>query len=135
MKILICSDGFEEQTDDAFEDIENQGTIWYEISKDALLSAYRTKNKQIYDCIENEGISAIDVDSMFASAIRDDMLYYGVTNGVGIDVDGEMIDPEFAIENIDIDSLRRYIEIPTNNTILKCISEYEIKDNVLEKYI
>lgn len=111
------------------EDQRIQGTTFYQASEEDIKRYYHDSDNCIIEyLIHSRGFEALDLDSMYGSAVIDDMLYICVTDGdyivVGDDVE---VNPEEALETYDLDDLQRYIKPITDTIIRRYVSEYEMK--------
>ena len=74
------------------------------------------------------GWDAIDFEhNLFGSQVIDDVLYICNTDGRDIDVRGEKVDPETALDDYKLSDLYTYIEDADEEIILKYNTPYEIK--------
>ena len=58
------------------------------------------------------------------------MLYLSVTDGIEIEADGELLDPEEAMAAVGPDYLQAYIESATPEIILKHLTPYDLADDI-----
>lgn len=69
---------------------------------------------------------------MFGSAVfeenNEDVIYICVTDGYEIEVDGEMVDPEEALENYAPIYLENHIQDANDDVIMRNITPYELAD-------
>ena len=109
------------------------GTVFYKCKLDQVIQAEKDNDCNtwlLYALIEY-GWNAIDFDhNMYGSAIIDDELYICKTDGYEINVDGEQVDPESALEDYDIESLSGYIQDATADIIIHSITEYELSKDI-----
>ena len=99
-----------------------------------LLDYFKNKNIWMWAAFDNEGFDCLDINSLYGSAIIGDTLFLCETNGVEIEVDGEQVDPESALEDYPISALSKYIKDVTNKAIEKNIDEYVIKGFKYDKW-
>lgn len=111
------------------------GTTYYRITLKELTDAFSEQNLWLQKCIEERGFNAIDFDhSLYGSRFdigEKDVMYLCVTDGYDIEVNGEMVDPEDALDYHNPapgGDLYQYVKPSTPEIILKNISEYEFKD-------
>lgn len=113
---------------------DGSGTTFYTITEDQLLKHYdKAENLIVRNVVSDEGFKAFDLDSMYGSKIIDDTLYLCVTDGMEITVNGNEVDPEFALEDYSISDLSKYIKEGDDTIINRYVSEYELKDIDLNK--
>lgn len=105
----------------------NSNTTFYKITLNDLKQAFSDENAWLLASITDLGFRAIDIDSLIGSRVIDNVLYLCVTNGVDIDVNGELADPEDALFQYNLDDLSEYIEDATDDIILDNIDEYNMK--------
>ncbi|MCM1222054.1 MAG: hypothetical protein NC548_47050 [Lachnospiraceae bacterium] len=109
---------------------KNSGTTFYSASAEDIIDAYRdeTLNVWVRKAFIEEGLDAIDFDhNLFGSKVIDDMLFICVTDGQDIEVNGELVNPEEALEIFTPDELLEYTRQASKNVIRRYITEYEIK--------
>lgn len=109
---------------------ESVGTVFYRVTEDAVKEAFHSDKGNIWMAAEFEinSWNCIDADkSLFGSVVIDDVLYLCVTDGQDISVAGDVVDPESALEDYDLEALTSYIQDADESIILKYITEYEIK--------
>lgn len=113
------------------------GTFYYKISLDDLLEVMEKKNSFLYyDLLAND-FNALDFKQLYGSKVVGKDLYFCQTDGKDIEVNKEMIDPEYAIEEYedDLDALTDYIREPKKQDIEKAISSYEFNQDMLKDSI
>lgn len=107
---------------------ESAKTTFYKVNLDDVISYYENKNAWIYAAFKYEGFDCLNIKDMYGSKIIDDTLYLCVTNGVDIDVNGESVDPEEALDKYSIDDLSEYIKDATDKVIRDELDDAVIKD-------
>ncbi len=120
---------YRNSVDAAVSPAKNSGTTFYSASADDIIEAYGdvTLNVWVRKAFIERGLDAIDYDSnLFGSKVIDDVLYICVTDGQDIEVDGELVNPEEALEIYTPDELSKYIRPATKEVIRRYITEYEI---------
>lgn len=110
------------------------GTTFYTITVDAAVHAYENNNLIVYQALKDYGWDAFDIDKyLIGSAIIDDILYLCVSDGIDLDIDGVgLVDPEEAIDTVDLDSLIDYIKQPTDQEIVKHLTPYDLDEDILD---
>lgn len=107
------------------------GTTYYRVTLDDIESVMQDStdaNIWILKSFQELGWDAIDFEhNLFGSQVIDDVLYICNTDGRDIDVRGEKVDPEIALEDYNLSELSDYIEDADDETVLKYITPYEIK--------
>ena len=112
------------------------GTIYYQITLDAVSDAYSEANCIVFEAINLYGWSAFDIGRyLIGSDIVDDVLYLCVTDGIDIEIDDDwsetgLIDPEEALAAVGPEVLQNYIEPATPEVILKHLTPYDLADNI-----
>lgn len=111
------------------EDQRIQGTTFYQASEEDIERYYHNSDNCIIEyLIHSQGLEAFDLDSMYGSAIIDDMLYVCVTDGDYIAVGDDLeVNPEEALETYDLEDLQSYIRPITNAIIRRYVSQYEME--------
>lgn len=113
----------------------NIGTTYYRATLDNVIQTLTRNDANIFllYLIEEDGFDALDFKShMFGSAVveenNEDVIYICVTDGYEIEVDGERIDPEDALENYDPVYLQDHIQEANDDVIMRNITPYELSD-------
>ena len=105
------------------------GTTFYYTDLDNVREVLRNNDLNIFAqyWLDQYGWEAINLkDNLFGSQIIDDLLYICVTDGSDMIINGEAVDPEFALEEYGVDACSAYIEPAPDDIITRYISEYEI---------
>lgn len=105
----------------------------------ARTTYYQTDIKQVLDVLkgilnlfcwkslDTYGFRCIDFkQNLFGSYVDEDELFICVTDGHDIEVAGELVDPEAAMEEHDISELSTYIRPATPAIIKTYITSYEV---------
>ena len=104
------------------------GTIWYEAEFDQVRDALKEENLILYGAFLTNGfdcISNIDIN-LPGSYVQGDYLYICESDGELINVNGDQVDPESAMEEYEPELLSAYI-VPADDKIIKQkLTEYEI---------
>lgn len=107
------------------------GTTYYRVTLDDIESVMQDStdaNIWILKSFQELGWDAIDFEhNLFGSQVIDNVLYICNTDGRDIDVRGEKVDPETALDDYKLSDLSTYIEDADEEIILKYITPYEIK--------
>lgn len=113
----------------------NVGTTYYRATLDNVIQTLTRNDANLFllYLIEEYGFDALDFKKhMFGSAVveenNEDVLYICVTDGYEIEVDGEMIDPEEALENYAPIYLENHIQDADDDIIMRNITPYELVD-------
>ena len=78
--------------------------------------------------INEYGWDALDFKhNLFGSEIIDDVLYICKTDGYEIQINGEDVEPEFALEDYSVEELSAYIDDADDDIITNSITTYELK--------
>ena len=106
------------------------GTVFYKIELEDAISVLEDDPKTnlfvLYQ-IRNNGFDAFDTKNMMYGSIAiDDILYLCNTDGHEISVDGENVDPEYALHEYPAEQLSDYIEPGTPEIIKKYLTTYEL---------
>lgn len=114
---------------------KNSGTTFYKVSLPDLIDMLRKLDANIImiGALEMDGWSCIDFEkNLFGSAVIDDDLYLCKTNGKDIIVNGEEVDPEYALEEYTLEELSDYIADATPEDIRLEITPYEVTNFDIE---
>lgn len=104
------------------------GTIWYEAEFEQVRDALKEENLILYGAFLTNGfdcISNIDIN-LPGSYLEGDYLYLCETDGKLINVNGEDVDPEFAMQDYGPEVLSAYIVPADDEIIRQKLTEYEI---------
>ena len=115
----------------------NDGTIYYKTTVEEIIDTLKDQeaNPWLIAAFQNDGYDAIDFKhNLYGSAVLDDGLYICVTDGHDIEVNGEEVDPEDALEDYSVDELSKYIQPATPDIIKRWITPDEIKKPWLDKW-
>lgn len=108
-----------------------QGTTYYRITMEEAKDAYNDENSIVFGALTLYGWKAIDVYRyLVGSDIVDDVLYLCVTDGIEIEADDELLDPEEAMAAVGPDYLEAYIKSATAEIILKHLTPYDLADDI-----
>lgn len=109
---------------------ESIGTTYYRMTLGQIQNAYESGDPFIYYAILEDGFDAINIDALPGSAIIDDELFYCVSDGKSIDIDGEEVDPFLALQEYDpndeSNNLEDYCEDVDDEFILSNINLFAI---------
>ena len=115
------------------------GTIFYRVTLDLAKDIMWDLHKILYGALCVEGWNCVDLTYLPGSDIIDDDLYLCVTDGTEINMDGEDIDPEEALNQYSIMELAAYVMDADAEVVRKHLTEYEISkydiDDVAEYLI
>jgi len=128
MKKLIKSDNNVRST---------KGTTFYRMTIDQIKDAFKDSyNIWISKTFDELGLDAINFDMLYGSAQDyNGLMYYCDSDGYEIDIDGEMVDPEEALNSYDPeDELAPYTKQATSEIILKNITVHEIQTPSFDKW-
>lgn len=113
----------------------NVGTTYYRATLDNVIQTLTRNDANLFllYLIEEYGFDALDFKKhMFGSAVfeenNEDVIYICVTDGYEIEVDGEMVDPEEALENYAPIYLENHIQDANDDVIMRNITPYELAD-------
>ena len=113
----------------------NIGTTYYRATLDNVIQTLARNDANLFllYLIEEYGFYALDFKKhMFGSAFveenNEDVIYICVTDGYEIEVDGEMVDPEEALENYAPIYLENHIQDANDDIIMRNITPYELVD-------
>lgn len=104
------------------------GTTFYKTNIQDIIKTLESTGFNVFclAALEHFGYKALDTKSMYGSYIDDKDLYICVTDGELINVNGEEVEPEYAMEEYYPEDLAEYIQDATDDVIKKHITEYEI---------
>lgn len=100
---------------------EDMGTTYYTTDINQILDFLKNEDANIWliGSFELDGLDALNLETnLFGSKIIEDILYICVTDGSDINVNGDMIDPESALDDYDVEELSAYIR-PADDEILR----------------
>lgn len=104
------------------------GTIWYEAEFDQVRDALKEENLILYGAFLTNGfdcISNININ-LPGSYVQGDYLYICESDGELINVNGDQVDPDSAMEEYGPEMLSAYI-VPADDKIIQHkLTEYEI---------
>lgn len=106
------------------------GTTFYKCTLDQVIEALKKADSNIWlQYVINEyGWDALDFKhNLFGSEIIDDVLYICKTDGYEIQINGEDVEPEFALEDYSVEELSAYIDDADDDIITNSITTYELK--------
>lgn len=113
----------------------NVGTTYYRATLGTVVQTLARNDANLFllYLIEEYGFDALDFKKhMFGSAVveenNEDVIYICVTDGYEIEVDGEMVDPEEALENYAPIYLENHIQDANDDVIMRNITPYELAD-------
>ena len=106
---------------------EQSGTQFYIISVDDIKRAYGDSNIVLRYLLDVYGLNIYNVQDMYGSAIIDGDLVLCVTDGYDIEVEGQEIYPEDALDDFGLSGVEPYIveDVP-DDIIRRYLSNYEI---------
>ena len=108
---------------------EELSTLFYKIAlKDAIKVLKQNKaNILVIYALEQSGWDALDLEhNMYGSGYDGDDLYYCVTDGDYVNINGEEEDPETLLENYELEELAPMIVEADDKFIKQHITGYEI---------
>lgn len=106
-----------------------EGTTFYRVTPDQIRRYYSDDDNIIVKyLVRNEGLQAFDIDQIYGSALIGSDAYICVNDGEPIEVDGEEVDPEDALELFDIEDLQEYIQDADDEIIRRYLSMYELDE-------
>lgn len=113
---------------------EGIGTTYYKATIDDVVDAIRNdSNLFVYYAMLALGFESIDLDhNLFGSYIDGNTIYLCDTDGEDIEVNGQMFDPEDAMEELGPEALESYIQDATPEIIRRFITPYELKFDIDE---
>ena len=126
--MIIKSNKKSPSTIQAEEEIRKP-TVFYKTNVDEIIEVLKDNDENVWliAAFENDGLDAIDFKhNMWGSYVDGSELYICVTDGHEIEVDGKMVDPEFALEDYGVEAVSPYIEDATPDIILERIGVDEI---------
>lgn len=113
---------------------EGIGITYYKATIDDVVDAIRNdSNLFVYYAMLALGFESIDLDhNLFGSYIDGNTIYLCDTDGEDIEVNGQMFDPEDAMEELGPEALESYIQDATPEIIRRFITPYELKFDIDE---
>lgn len=113
----------------AVKSATTSGTTFYEVELDQAIEILNKSKDNIFIVheLETRGWAAVDTENhLFGSAIIDDKLYICNTDCQDIMVNGDMVNPETALEDCHIDDLVEYIKPATDKIVNMYLTDYEV---------
>lgn len=112
------------------------GTQFVHATLDDVIRALKNDHKSneilIY-LLERDGFYALDFDNNFYGGYADDdNIYICITDGEDIEVEGELVYPEDAIDKFGVDAVADYTREATEHDITFRITGYELKPFSME---
>ena len=104
------------------------GTVWYEAEFDQVRDALKEENLILYGAFLTNGfdcISNIDIN-LPGSYVQGDYLYICESDGELINVNGDQVDPDSAMEEYGPEMLSAYIVPADDKIIRQKLTDYEI---------
>lgn len=116
---------------------ESEGTVFYKCTADDIIKAFdgEDENCLILWAVNNYGVNGIDISTLYGSFIHMNDLYLCVTDNEDIEVNGDMVDPEFAFDSYKFEYLEPYVKPVTDKILKKYITDYEVVNFGLDKTI
>lgn len=109
---------------------ENPGTTFYIVTLEDVKRAYQDDDNIIFNYLLNtEGLDAFSLDSLYGSVRIDNFIVICDTDGYDIEINGEMVDPETALDEYDLDDIESagYVSDDVDDsTIRRYLSKYEL---------
>ena len=104
------------------------GTIWYEAEFDQVRDALKEENLILYGAFLTNGFDCIpNLDiNLPGSYVQGDYLYICESDGELINVNGDQVDPDSAMEEYGPEMLSAYIVPADDKIIRQKLTEYEI---------
>lgn len=115
----------------AEDDRKSYGTTFYRITLDKLKSVLGKDNIWIDALIEKDGFDCLP-KRLYGSKEIGDTFFLCVTDGEDIEVKGEMVDPESALDEYSLSDLSDYIKDATDKIIKDNIDPEEFEFNERE---
>lgn len=98
------------------------GTVWYEAEFDQVRDALKEENLILYGAFLTNGFDCI----LPGSYVQGDHLYICESDGELINVNGDQVDPESAMEEYGPEMLSAYIVPADDKIIQQKLTDYEI---------
>lgn len=133
MKKYVKSASASDNTINTSNDITaatQSGTTYYKTTVEQIIDTLKADeaNPWLIAAFQNDGYDAIDYKhNLYGSAVLDDGLYICVTDGHDIEINGEQVDPEAALEDYPVEELSAFIKPATDDIIRRWITPDEIK--------
>ena len=127
MKIVYGEDLIQEPTD--------AGTAFYEITEKDLEDTWDKEDNIVMKyLVRTYGFEAFDLDDIgiYGGRLEGDVFLLCDSDGHDIDVDGEEVDPMFALEDYDLEALAPYIKEPDDEIIRRYFSPYSLQSDTID---
>ena len=105
------------------------GTVYYKCTLDQIIDALSKEDENLWlqYALKEYGWKALNLDTyMFGSKIINNLLYLCKTDGYYINIDGEEVDPEEALDEYPLDKLAAYIQDFDEGVVRSTISMYDM---------
>lgn len=113
---------------------QSPGTVFYKITLEEAIEALQGENEILLYMLRNHGWDALDMEGYFwGSTVEGDTFYFCDTDGMEIDIRGELVEPEQAIEELGLSGIEPYLQDATPQIIKRNITEYELAPLDLDK--
>lgn len=115
--------------------VEPGSTVIYKLTLDELVDILKKNHDNIITIwqLQTDGFDAIDMDAnMWASRVIDDVLYLVRTDGHDIVVNGQTVDPEDLMEQVEegvfsLNDIQPYFAEPDEKYIRVAVDPYAMK--------
>lgn len=115
---------------------EDIGTTYYTTDVNQILDFLKDEDSNIWliGAFELDGLDALNLENnLFGSKIIGDILYICVTDGSDININGNMVDPESALDDYDVEELSAYIRPADDEVLRRWITTSEIYEPDMDK--
>lgn len=116
---------------------QSVGTIFYKITDKLLKDVYRSdENFVMRYLVDTNEFQAFDLENMYGSWYDDknNVFYLLVTDGKGVEFEGEEIDPEKISDKINSeDEIKSFIQDGTDTIVKQYFSAYELNPIDVDK--
>lgn len=105
------------------------GTAYYKCTLDQVIDALSKEDENLWlvYALKEYGWKALNFDTyMFGSKVINNLLYLCKTDGYYINIDGEEVDPEEALDEYPLDKLAAYIQDFDEDVVISTISMYDM---------
>lgn len=111
------------------------GTQFYRITTQMLVnnSPYYKDNCWAVEMLESLPLDRVlKVESLWGSKVIDDVLYFCKTDGEELEIGGEFVDPEDALETFNLSALSKYIVDKVPKEIYREITDSDLNIGAID---
>ena len=111
------------------------GTHFYKMTLNTVIDSLNDNDGNLWliYALQKYGWNALDTDhNFYGSKLIDDIFYLCVTDGHEIEINDEIYDPEYLLEEFDIEAMSQYIQDANDEIIHRYVTPYEMNFKVID---